>query len=222
MATTPRYDSQADWYLDYTRNWGAILSDHLPQSLTGRRVLDLCCGYGTLSRTLAERGADVVGVDLSIRLIERARQLQESAPAVISYLVGDAATTDWWDGRPFDLVISNMALMDVDDLDGALTSVRRVLAPSGRFTFALFHPCFPGDGRARPSWPDGGYSQEGWWTTGEEGVRGHVGAHHRMLSTYLNAVTGAGLTIDRVTEPPAPVPTLLIADCRPDRSEPVG
>ena len=214
-AMTPRYDTHADWYLEYTRDWGSVLHDHLPGSLGGQRVLDLCCGYGTLSRTLAARGARVVGVDLSSRLIDRARQLEAAHPAGIDYLVGDATKTDWWDGRPFDRVVCNMALMDVDDLDGVLASAARMLAPSAVFSFAIFHPCFPGDAGSRPSWPEAGYAREGWWTTAEEGVRGHVGAQHRMLSTYLNALIAAGLVLDRVSEPPTPVPTLLIADCRP-------
>jgi 2-polyprenyl-3-methyl-5-hydroxy-6-metoxy-1,4-benzoquinol methylase len=215
MTTTPRYDSHAEWYLDYTSDWGSVLEDHLPQTLEGRKVLDLCCGWGTLSRTLVARGADVVAVDLSSRLIDRARQLQRDSPDGIRYLVGDAATTDWWDGEPFDHVVSNMALMDVDDLDGVLDTVGRVLAPSGRFSLAIFHPCFPVSDHTLPSWPEAGYSAEGWWTTGEAGVRGHVGAHHRTLSTYLNALIAAGLVLDRVIEPPAAVPTLLIAECRP-------
>jgi 2-polyprenyl-3-methyl-5-hydroxy-6-metoxy-1,4-benzoquinol methylase len=215
MEATPRYDTHADWYLDYTRDWGSVLADHLPASLSGQRILDLCCGYGSLSRILSARGAEVTGVDLSGRLIGRARDLQSESPAGIHYLVGNATSTQWWDGEPFDRVVCNMALMDVDDLDAVFASAAQVLRPSGLLSFSLFHPCFPGNARTRPSWPDGGYSSEGWWTTGEEGVRGHVGAHHRMLSTYLNAVIRAGLIFDQFIEPAGTLPTLIIADCRP-------
>lgn len=219
MPATARYDTHADWYLEYTKDWGSLLADHLPVSLPGERVLDLCCGYGTLSRVLARRGGEVTGVDLSARLIDHALQLERGTPLGIRYLVGDAATVDWWDGRVFDRVVCNMALMDVDDLDAVLATVRRLLKPSGRFNFSLFHPCFPGDGRTLPSWPDGGYSTEGWWTTREEGVRGHVGAHHRMLSSYLNAVLRAGLTFERFEEPAGPRPMLILGDCRAPRHD---
>lgn len=217
MTAAARYDTHAAWYLEYTKDWGSVLADHLPESLSGQRVLDLCCGYGSLSRVLAQRGGEVTGVDLSARLIDQAVQLGRETPYEIRYQVGNAANADWWDGCPFDLVVCNMALMDVDDLDAVLATVKRVLKPSGRFSFALFHPCFPGNGRTLPSWPDGGYSNEGWWTTREEGVRGHVGAHHRMLSTYLNAVLRAGLAFERFEEPAGPLPMLIIGDCRSAR-----
>lgn len=213
--TQARYDAHADWYVDYTENWKSELSDHLPDSLAGQRVLDLCCGYGSLSRELGDRGAVVVGVDLSRRLIERARAIQDGSPAGISYQVGDATSVAWWDGEPFDRVVCNMALMDIDDLGAALSTVAAVLSPDGVFQFAIFHPCFPGSDGTQPSWPESGYASEGWWSTGERGVRGHVGAHHRTLSTYLNAVINSGLNLQLIIEPPAVVPTILIAECRP-------
>jgi len=86
---------------------------------------------------------------------------------------------------------------------------------------SLLHPCFPGSEEtdALPSWPpDRGYSWEGWWTTGSDGVRGHVGAWHRTLATYLNAILGAGLQLREVIEPPAPTPRQLILRCARDDS----
>lgn len=210
-----RYDVHADWYLDYTRDWASGSVDFVPDDLSGRRVLDLACGYGPLSRTLAGLGASVTGVDLSSRLLAKARDIETRRPVGIRYVEGDAGEPSWWDGKPFDGVVCNMALMDIDDLDGAMTTVATVLKPGGWFSFSVFHPCFPGvtDGasKALPSWPpDGGYAAEGWWNTGESGVRGHMGANHRMISTYLNAVLRAGLEFGKFLEPPSPVPRLFV------------
>ena len=47
----------------------AIL-EKLPQDLKGSRILDAGCGTGVLSRMLDERGAEVVGVDISDKLVE--------------------------------------------------------------------------------------------------------------------------------------------------------
>lgn len=112
-----------------------------------------------------------------------------------------------------------MALMDIDDLDGALATVAAVLAPGGWFSFSVLHPCYPGGPEGSlsglPSWPpDGGYAREGWWTTQCTGVRGRAGVNHRMLSTYLNAVLRAGLTIEELAERGTSVPVTLIARCR--------
>ncbi|MBO6895145.1 MAG: magnesium protoporphyrin IX methyltransferase [Roseibium sp.] len=50
------------------------LASWLPQDLTGWRILDAGCGSGVLSLELMARGADVVGIDLSSRMISYARQ----------------------------------------------------------------------------------------------------------------------------------------------------
>jgi hypothetical protein len=84
----------------------------------------------------------------------------------------------------FDGIVCNMALMDVDDLDAAMTT------------------------------PDQGYAAEGWWTTHGDGVRGRVGANHRMLTTYLTATLRAGFEFEEFGESPAPVPRFFIARCR--------
>jgi len=44
----------------------------------------------------------------------------------------------------YDGVLCNMALMDIDDLEGTLSTVAAVLAPGGWFSFSVFHPCYPG------------------------------------------------------------------------------
>ena len=112
-----------------------------------------------------------------------------------------------------------MALMDIDDLDGALGTIRSVLRPGGWFNISLLHPCFPGqqqaDGASLPSWPpERGYRAEGWWTTESTGVRGHVGAIHRTLSSYLNAVLAAGLVFTHFAEPDPVLPRILVIDGR--------
>ena len=64
-----------------------------------------------------------------------------------------------------------MALMDIDDLEGTLSTVAAVLAPGGWFSFSVFHPCYPGGPEGSwsglPSWPrsaatPGGALEHGW------------------------------------------------------------
>lgn len=214
-----RYDAIADWYADFSRDWDAAPNTLLPADITGQRVLDLACGYGTASRHLARRGAMVTGLDLSARMLDRARQIEAGQPLGIRYVRGDATRATWWDGVPYDGVLCHMALMDIDDLDGALTTVAALLAPGGWFGFSVFHPCYPGGPEGSwsglPSWPpEHGYATEGWWATRGEGVRGRAGANHRMLSTYLNAMLAAGLVPEEFAERGSTVPVILIARCR--------
>src|SRR5215213_2894434 len=211
-----RYDTHADWFLEYTRDWRSASASFLPVDLSNQQVLDLASGGGQLSRELSARGASVTAVELAPPLVHHARSLEDRSPLGIRYLQGDASTLDWWNGHAFDGVVCNMALMDIDDLDAALRTAYAVLRPAGWFNFSLLHPCLPGNAQTDtlPSWPpNSGYANEGWWTTNSTGVRGHVGAHHRMLSTYLNAALRAGFQFTNFAEADDDLPRLLIVQC---------
>ena len=67
------------------------LLDWLPADLTGRRLLDAGCGTGALSIEAARRGAEVVAIDLSPRLVEIAgeRAARDLGAGSVSFHVGD-------------------------------------------------------------------------------------------------------------------------------------
>jgi SAM-dependent methyltransferase len=213
-----RYDEFAEWYEHWIGETPPLLAADagLLPAMVGERVLDIACGQGRMSRHLARLGADVVGVDISATMLDKARA---AGPEGIGYVRADVARPPvWWDGRPFDGCTCELALMDIDDLAGTLSTVTTVLRPRGWFVASVVHPCFPGNELGRSSWPPGeGYEREGWWTSADhnpEGARIRVGATHRKLSTFLNALIDAGLEAERFVEPPAPVPTFLLWRCR--------
>lgn len=231
-----RYDFIADFYLDAVGveagdSTAAALLDLLGD-VGGMRVLDLACGHGRVARALARRGARVVGVDISNVLLGRARTAEAEEPVGISYVNADVTSGPALAAGTFDGVACNHGLADIDDLDGALSTVAHVLRPGGRFVFSLLHPCFPGWDEAAPSsWPPAaGYYSEGWWLATNPGIRGKVGSSHRMLSTYLNSLTRHRLAIEEAAEPEpgaslrarelaarpgaGPLPMFFVARCR--------
>jgi SAM-dependent methyltransferase len=88
-----------------------------------------------MSRHLAGLGADVTGVDVSAAMLGKARA---AGPATITYIHADVTgELAWWDGRAFDGCTCEMALMDIDDLAGALSAVTAVLRPGGWFVASI-------------------------------------------------------------------------------------
>jgi ubiquinone/menaquinone biosynthesis C-methylase UbiE len=144
------WDEMADWWDkqlgDEGDLWHRTLIDppllRLVGEVSGMRVLDLACGNGYLSRRFARQGAVVTGVDANAPIIERARAREAQESLGISYHVSDAARLEVLEDGSFDLVVSNMALMDIENAAGAIQEVSRVLRPKGRFVASLSHPCF--------------------------------------------------------------------------------
>lgn len=211
MTTPARYDLIADMYEAATG--GDVGTDPVAQALLSllgdvarARVVDLACGHGRVSRELARLGATVVGVDISVALLEKARAAEATTALGTTYEHADVTSRDALTGEVFDAVVCNYGLSDIDDLDAALATVVRVLRRGGTFVFSILHPCFPGwDSDAPSAWPPGGgYYDERWWLADNTGFRGSVGSNFRMLSTYFNALTRHGLLIERVEEPQPP------------------
>lgn len=117
------WEAMAEWYDakqgDDGDLWHRALIDppliHLIGPADGLRVLDLACGNGYLARRFARMGARVIGVDASAPIVERARRRESQIPLGITYHVGDATRLDMVDGGSVDVVMCNMALMDIED-----------------------------------------------------------------------------------------------------------
>lgn len=112
------------------------LLDWLPADLTGARILDAGCGTGAFSVEAARRGADVVAIDLSPKLVMVA---QENMPALsrgsISYHVGDMRRRDLGD---FDHIAAMDVLIHyrVEDIAAVLADFASRSRASVLFTFA--------------------------------------------------------------------------------------
>ena len=107
------------------RRWRRVTVEQVVRR--GDRVLDACCGTGDLAIAARDRGASVVGLDFSERMLEHARAKRGD----IDWVSGDLLSLPFEDGS-FDAVTVGFGVRNVDDLSAALAEMRRVLRPAGR------------------------------------------------------------------------------------------
>lgn len=145
-----KWDEASESWADFVREGKDYYREEMNNPATfrivgnvrGKNVLDLSCGEGYNTRILAKRGAKVVGVDFSEKMIELARQTEKKKKLGISYYVSDATDLKEFKNESFDVVTCIMALMDVERYEDAISEVARVLRKDGRFVFSITHPCF--------------------------------------------------------------------------------
>lgn len=173
------------------------------------RILEVGTGEGQVARAIvAANDAKVVGVDPTVnQIVEAVRR-----GAGPTYARSGAESLPFPDAS-FDAVVCCLVFEHIDDVDGALFEVSRVLRPGGRFVFCLNHPLLqtPGSG-----WIDDQILDppEQYWRIGpyltEQAVVEEVEKDvyirfvHRPLGRYINAMADVGMTIERMLEPAPP------------------
>lgn len=129
-----------DTFMDETpyEEWSGFVADSLKAAgIGGGLVLDLGCGTGTLTELLAKKGYDMIGVDLSDRMLNIAMKKREQSGLDILYLLQDM--------REFELYGTVRAvvclcdsinyLLDEEDILATFRLVNNYLDPGGLFLF---------------------------------------------------------------------------------------
>jgi demethylmenaquinone methyltransferase/2-methoxy-6-polyprenyl-1,4-benzoquinol methylase len=118
------------------RRWKRRLTD-LVQPRRDLRVLDLATGTGDIAIALAARGAEVVGLDVTHRMITLARAKNDSRRPV-RFVVGDMIALPFANAS-FDAVTVGYGLRNVPDLAAAIAEASRVLKAGGRLVSLDFN-----------------------------------------------------------------------------------
>ncbi len=186
------------------------------------RILDVGTGEGQVARMLRDGGAEMVCVD---PITEMVREAALRAPSIPLSQAGAAALP--FGAESFDAVVACLVFEHIDDVDGAISEVARVLKPGGTFLFLLNHPLL--------QTPDSGWIDdqildppEQYWRIGpylieqdtiEEVQKGvFIRFIHRPLSRYLNTLIEHGLLLHHMIEPPPPAGFLAQAPQYEDAS----
>jgi SAM-dependent methyltransferase len=121
----------------YTEQEAAFVARQLPKP-PFTKVLDLCCGPGRLTNCLAERGYEMVGVDIDGVALERA-QARASVP--VTYLQRDMREVGKLPGS-FDAALclwQSFGYFDAEANRSVLAGIAQKLRPGGRFILDLYH-----------------------------------------------------------------------------------
>jgi len=140
------WEKSADWYDRIIGERGSELYQAvvIPGALKlldvkrGDRVLDLGCGQGVFCRAMAQKGADVTGVDASPTLIQKAKTYPSRPP--VRYLARDAAHIG--DLGEFDALSAILCVQNMEKLDEVAAAAARALKPGGRMLWVMNHPAF--------------------------------------------------------------------------------
>jgi ubiquinone/menaquinone biosynthesis C-methylase UbiE len=144
------WDKAAEWWDAGVGDSGAWHQQHeidpallkMIGNVKNKKILEIGCGNGYLSRKLAKTGAKVTASDLAKKFIEIAEKKELSNPLGIEYIVRDAAYLNGLNDKSFDIVIANMCLMDMKNIEKAISEISRVLKRGGNFVFSILHPAF--------------------------------------------------------------------------------
>lgn len=103
----------------------------------GEYILDLSTGTGWTSRSVARRGARVIGVDIAADLIAAAQSTAKAEGLAIEYRVGDAESLPFADGE-FDAVVSTCGVMFASRPEAAAAELARVCRKGGRIALTTW------------------------------------------------------------------------------------
>ncbi|MEJ6404013.1 class I SAM-dependent methyltransferase [Yoonia sp. 2307UL14-13] len=168
-----------------------------------RNALDIGCGEGRFCRMMADIGIATTGLDPVAAMIDAAKTAQPDG----TFVEGFAEALPFEDAS-FDLVVSYLSLIDIDDANSAIAEMARVLRPAGRILVANLSSFATSSAIAgRKTCKDTGeeirplgrYLQHGKIWFEWDGLR--VRNWHRPLSTYLGAFLEHGLTLTCFDEP---------------------
>jgi SAM-dependent methyltransferase len=193
-ARTPGHD--AYWYYR-----DAFFDQIVPPP--GQLTLEIGCGEGRVTRDLNDRGHTVVAIDGSVSLLGHAAQ----SDAVSRYVLSDAASLPLATGS-FDQAIAYNSLMDMDNLQGAIAEVGRVLERGATFSICITHPLFDAATPVgQPEQPELLIRDEYFGShrfdidVVKRDLRMHFAGWSHSLEVYVTALASAGFLIQALKEP---------------------
>lgn len=140
----------ADWYDKHLEKSGDTYHDKVVHpnllrmlgDIKGKQILDLACGQGIFSRLLADKGGNVIGVDLGKELIALAEKKNIDYKFKVHYFNSSSDDLYMVKDETKDVVVCVLALQNIEKLQETFREVSRTLKKGGKFVAVLNHPAF--------------------------------------------------------------------------------
>lgn len=168
----------------------------LPE-VKGKRVLDAGCGPGVYSAWLVGRGAEVVAVDASPKMIELTKRRLGAAADVRQADL--ARPLDFLSSSSFDIVLSPLVLEYIEDWHSTFSEFYRILRVGGCLVFSVTHPLFDYLYFKSSNYFETELVGNEWHGFGS--VRVHMPSFRRSLQATLNPLLDAGFCPEKILEP---------------------
>ena len=205
------WDRSADAWIASTGDagdWGRqhVLDPVMLERVSVRRferALDVGCGEGRFCRKLRAMQVPVVGIDPTEALLAQARTRDPGG----EYHLASAEALPFPDAS-FDLVVSYLTLIDIDDFRSGLKEMVRVLRPGGTLLIANLNSFITSRPNGWVTDTDGRdlhYAVDRYLEEFPEWVEWsaiRVENWHRPLSSYMRELIAYGLTLTFFDEPP--------------------
>jgi ubiquinone/menaquinone biosynthesis C-methylase UbiE len=153
------------------------------ESLAPGLAVDLAAGTGRLARVLRSLGHEVVALDASEPMLREAKRDADG----VRHVLADLRRLPVADGRA-DVVTCGLALTHVEEIEGPIGEIARVLRPGGVAVLSDVHPVAAATGAHA-------------FFRREDGSRGATRNAIHWPSRYVSAFGRAGLRIEGCAEP---------------------
>lgn len=189
------YDTYGEYFVqieeyNYNRKQLSKILFSMIKNVKGKKILDAGCGIGKDCKMLAEKGAKVVGIDISQKMIEMAKSKCKNSK--IEFYLQDMENTRFRDDE-FDVVIAAFSVLYKGDLKGLLKEFRRILKKGGECYLIVSHPI-----RKMIKYTKNYFDTGKHW---ENFGKMKFFNYYRTMEQYINNLISQGFVIKEIREP---------------------
>ena len=212
---TTSWGKVANWYNEHltsddTYHKKVLLPNilRLVEPKKDETIVDIACGQGYFTQALHEKGARLIGVDISEELIEIARKRSPD----ITYHVSSAEDLTLLPDKSADKVIIMLAIQNIEHTQKLCAEVSRILKDGGTFHIVMNHPAFRIPKQSSWDYDDKKKVQyrriDQYIADSRTAIDMHPGmkdstqtlSFHRPLQYYFKVFGKAGFAVDRLEE----------------------